>query len=161
MTERSAEDPQQPRSRAAPEAGPGGNGGGGGNGALPAHDVLVVEDDPDINQLVGAYAQLAGFTYRAAHTGGAALAEVDRRKPTVIVLDLMLPDLDGLEVCRRVKSGGRNADVPVIILTALESDASRRRGAEVGAAEYLTKPFDPDTLMRVITRYATDVRGSA
>ena len=136
----------------------GGGGGGGdaaGEGAPPAPQVvLVVEDDPEINQLVGAYAQLAGFEYRAAHTGSAALAEVSRLKPRVIVLDLMLPDLDGLEVCRRVKSERGNADVPVIILTALESEASRRRGAECGATEYLTKPFDPDVLMRVIARHA-------
>src|SRR3954470_13907177 len=67
------------------------------------HDVLVVEDDPEINQLVGAYAELAGYRYRAALTGGAALAEVHHRRPRVIVLDLMLPDIDGLEVCRRVR----------------------------------------------------------
>src|SRR5436190_4100949 len=85
------------------------------------HDVLVVEDDPEINQLVGAYAELAGFRYRAALTGNAALAEVRRQPPQVIVLDLMLPDIDGLEICRRVRkefSDGNN--LPVIILTALE-----------------------------------------
>lgn len=119
-------------------------------------EVLVVDDDPEINQLVGAYAELAGFHYRAAHTGNAALDEVRRRMPRVIVLDLMLPDLDGMEVCRRVKSEAATAQVPVIILTALESDMSRVRGLECGAAEYLTKPFDPDQLMQIISRHGGD-----
>jgi DNA-binding response OmpR family regulator len=117
-------------------------------------DVLVVEDDPEINQLVGAYAELAGYRYRAALTGNAALAEVHRRRPRVIVLDLMLPDIDGLEVCRRVRKECSDGEVPVIILTALESEQTRRSGRECGAAEYLTKPFDPEKLMETIARYA-------
>jgi len=119
------------------------------------HDVLVVEDDPEINQLVGAYAELAGFRYRAALTGNAALAEVRRQPPQVIVLDLMLPDIDGLEICRRVRKEFNNGSVPVIILTALESEQTRRSGIECGAQEYLTKPFDPEQLMSTIARYAT------
>jgi DNA-binding response OmpR family regulator len=119
------------------------------------HDVLVVEDDPEINQLVGAYAELAGFRYRAALTGSAALAEVRRQPPQVIVLDLMLPDIDGLEICRRVRKEFSTGTVPVIILTALESEQTRRSGIECGAQEYLTKPFDPELLMSTIARYAT------
>ena len=117
-------------------------------------DVLVVEDDPEINQLVGAYAEMAGFRYRSALTGNAALAEVRRRPPSVIVLDLMLPDVDGLEVCRRVRSEFVVENVPVIILTALESEQTRRSGRECGASEYLTKPFDPEQLMATIARFA-------
>lgn len=124
-------------------------------GADGRHDVLVVEDDPEINQLVGAYAELAGFRYRAALTGNAALAEVRRQPPQVIVLDLMLPDIDGLEICRRVRKEFSNGIVPVIILTALESEQTRRSGVECGAQEYLTKPFDPELLMSTIARYAT------
>ena len=117
-----------------------------------ADDVLVVEDDQEINELVGAYAQLAGFEYRRALDGSSALAEVSRRAPSVIVLDVMLPDLDGFEICRRLK-GGTSAGVPVIFLTALYDDASRRRGLECGAADYLTKPFDPDRLMQCLERF--------
>jgi two-component system OmpR family response regulator len=117
-------------------------------------DVLVVEDDPQINELVGAYAQLAGFEYRRALTGNAAIDEVARRAPRVIILDVMLPDLDGFEVCRRIKqrqsdAGGR---VPIIFLTAMDSEASRRKGMECGADEYMTKPFDPDHLMASLER---------
>ena len=117
-------------------------------------NVLVVEDDPEINELVGAYAQLAGFEYRRALNGSAALDEARRRPPAVIVLDLMLPDVDGFEVLRRVKADPRTAGVPVIILTALDSERSRQEGRRGGAADYLTKPFDPDRLIETISRHA-------
>lgn len=116
-------------------------------------NVLVVEDDPEINELVGAYARLAGFEYRAALDGATALAEVRRQPPTVIVLDLMLPDFDGFEVCRRIKAELGHPDIPVIILSALDNKTSRREGVQCGAAEYLTKPFDPDRLIDTISRY--------
>lgn len=118
-----------------------------------ADDVLVIEDDPEINELVGAYAQLAGFEYRRALDGSTALAEVSRRAPSVIVLDVMLPDLDGFEICRRLKGDAPSAGVPVIFLTALYDEASRRRGMECGAADYLTKPFDPDRLLESLERH--------
>src|SRR5688500_476007 len=117
-------------------------GGRGPAATAPAGaDVLVVEDDPEINQLIGAYAQLAGFGYRAAHSGGAALEEVRRRRPSVIVLDVMLPDLDGFEVCSRVRRDDAKHEIPVIILTALDGERPRQQGRLCGADEFLTKPF--------------------
>ena len=116
-------------------------------------DVLVVEDDPEINELVGAYVRIAGFEYRAALDGTTALAEVRRHAPTVIVLDLMRPDIDGFEICRRIKGEPGLADIPVIILTALDNKACRREGLECGAADFLTKPFDPDRLIDTISRF--------
>lgn len=125
-----------------------------------ADDVLVVEDDPEINELVGAYAQIAGFEYRRALDGSTALAEVTRRAPSVIVLDVMLPDLDGFEICRRIRGAGAPAaGIPVIFLTALYDDASRRRGVECGAADYLTKPFDPDRLIESLERHGHPTPG--
>ena len=123
-----------------------------------ADDVLVVEDDPEINEMVGAYARLAGFEYRRALNGTDALAEVSRRAPRVIVLDVMLPDLDGFEICRRIKQRQREAGepVPIIFLTAMDSDAARRKGMECGACEYIVKPFDPDELMRSLERFRQD-----
>ena len=119
-----------------------------------ADDVLVVEDDPEINELVGAYAQIAGFEYRRALTGSAALDEVMRRPPRVIVLDVMLPDVDGFEVCRRLKAEGEAAgQVPVIFLTAMDNEAARKKGMECGATEYLTKPFDPDRLIATLEKH--------
>jgi two-component system, OmpR family, response regulator len=119
--------------------------GAGGNG-----NVLVVEDDSSLNQLVGAYVELAGFDYRPALDGQSALRAAAERPPSMVILDLMLPDMDGFEVCRQLKSGPRTAGVPVLMLTALTQDDSRRRGLECGAARYMTKPFDPDELMSAI-----------
>jgi DNA-binding response OmpR family regulator len=120
-------------------------------------EVLVVEDDREINELVGAYAQIAGFGYRSALNGTDALTEVRQRRPSLIVLDLMLPDLDGFEVCRRVRAEAEATGRPIpviIILTALDGAKSRQQGFECGAVDYLTKPFDPDQLMEVINRHA-------
>lgn len=114
------------------------------------HDVLVVEDDATVNALIGAYVELAGFGYRSAVDGEQALREARRRTPSLIVLDIMLPDTDGFEVCRQIKRDTRTADVPVVMLTALSDETSRRRGMECGAAEYLTKPFDPDRFLDVL-----------
>src|SRR5689334_10458537 len=105
------------------------------NGAAHARDVLVVEDDPEMNELVGAYVGIAGFPYRAAFDGGAALEEVRRNPPALMVLDLMLPDQSGLEVCHQVKEQPQGRRVPIIILTALDSEESRRKGRECGADE--------------------------
>ena len=120
-------------------------------------EILVVEDDREINELVGAYAQIAGFGYRSALNGTDALAEVRTRRPALIVLDLMLPDLDGFEVCRRVRAEAQATGRPIpviIILTALDGAKSRQQGLDCGAVDYLTKPFDPDQLMEVISRHA-------
>jgi two-component system OmpR family response regulator len=119
-----------------------------------ADDVLVVEDDPEINELVGAYAQIAGFEYRRALTGSAALDEVHRRAPRIIILDVMLPDVDGFEVCRRLKADGEASGcVPIIFLTAMDNEAARKKGMECGATEYLTKPFDPDRLIATLEKH--------
>jgi DNA-binding response OmpR family regulator len=116
--------------------------------------VLVVEDDPEINRLIGAYVEFAGFRYVAALDGRAALDEIRDHLPCVIVLDLMLPDVSGWEVCRRVKGDGQTQDVPIIILTALDNDDARQEGFRCGASEYLTKPFDPDLLLQLLKKYA-------
>jgi DNA-binding response OmpR family regulator len=125
------------------------------NGANGHPVVLVVEDDPEINQLVGAYAEIAGFTYRSALDGATALREVRENVPSAVVLDLMLPDMDGFEICRRIKSDDATRKIPVIILTALGGEEHRKHGQACGASEYLVKPFDPDTLMAALARHAT------
>jgi DNA-binding response OmpR family regulator len=116
--------------------------------------VLVVEDDQEINELVGAYVQIAGFDYRPASDGATCLREARRVHPCLIVLDLMLPDTDGFEICKRLKSEPETSDIPVLMLTALEGEAERKKGRECGAVEYMTKPFDPDRLMEAIKGFA-------
>jgi DNA-binding response OmpR family regulator len=129
-----------------------------GNGNTPTDDsdglVLVVEDDPEINELVGAYVGIAGFQYVSALNGTDALREAHARHPAVILLDVMLPDIDGFEVCRRLRHEQDTAGVPVIILTALDREEMRRRGLDCGATEFMSKPFDPERLMAAIRRVA-------
>ena len=117
---------------------------------MPRKDVLVVEDEPELNELVGAYVQIAGFDYRAAAGGNDALRKASEHHPALILLDVMLPDVDGFEVCRRLKKEQQTADIPVVMLTALDRDEHRRKGMQCGAVTYLTKPFDPDHLMKTI-----------
>jgi len=126
-----------------------------GNGKHPAQQtVLVVEDDPEINRLIGAYVEFAGFHYVPALDGKQALAHLREHPPTAIILDLMLPDVSGWEVCRLVKKDQATDAIPIIILTALDNDDSRREGIRCGAAEYMTKPFNPDEFLQVLSRYA-------
>lgn len=120
--------------------------------------VLVVEDDPELNSLVGAYAQICGFEYRAALNAAAAFEEIRRGLPSAVILDIMLPDLDGFEVCRILKSDVATAAVPVLLLTALDGADERARGIALGAAEYLAKPFDPDALMQAIRKHTGNGR---
>lgn len=124
--------------------------------STPIPSVLVVEDDPEINALVGAYVELCGFEYRRALDGTAALAEAHRRAPAAVVLDLMLPDVDGFEVCRRLRAAPDTMHTPVIILSAMGDAKSRQHGQSSGADEHLTKPFDPDQFMQVLKTRAGD-----
>ena len=116
--------------------------------------VLIVEDDPEINQLLCEYAQIAGFRTRSALSGTAALALATAEAPNLVLLDLMLPDIDGFEVLRRLKRDPALAHVPVVFLTALTAEDSRAQGRALGAVDYLTKPFDPDELLAVMHRHA-------
>jgi DNA-binding response OmpR family regulator len=130
---------------------------GGGTAQVP-RDVLVVEDDREINELVRAYAEIAGFGSRGALNGNDAVDQVRRRPPALMVLDLMPPDIDGFEVCRRVRAEAEASGKPIpviIILSALDGEKSRQMGRTCGAVDFLTKPFDPDRLMEVIARYAS------
>ena len=117
-----------------------------------ARPVLVVEDDPEINELVGAYVQIAGFNYAKALTGSQAVSMAIATHPALIVLDVMLPDFDGFEVVRRLKAETQTRGIPIVMLTALDRDEYRQKGRSAGAVGYLTKPFDPDQLLAEIKR---------
>ena len=109
-----------------------------------AQSVLVVEDESSIASFVALYLKNAGYAVRTAATGTEALAQVDSERPDLIVLDLMLPDVDGIEVCRRIR---KDSDVPILMLTARDEDVDKIIGLEVGADDYLTKPFNPRELV--------------
>jgi DNA-binding response OmpR family regulator len=108
------------------------------------HSILVVEDEASIASFVAMYLKRAGFAVRVASTGEGALEQAAEEAPSLIVLDLMLPDLDGIDVCRRVR---QRADVPILMLTARDDDVDKIIGLEVGADDYLTKPFNPGELV--------------
>jgi two-component system, OmpR family, alkaline phosphatase synthesis response regulator PhoP len=109
--------------------------------------VLVVEDDPDIAQLVAHYLEKAGFSAELLASGRDALAAIAARPPDVIVLDLMLPQVDGLEICRVVRGNAATAAIPIIMLTARAEESDRIVGLEIGADDYLGKPFSPNELV--------------
>jgi two-component system alkaline phosphatase synthesis response regulator PhoP len=102
--------------------------------------VLVVEDEPQIAQIVRDYLQHAGFAVLTAADGAEALALGRERTPDLLVLDLGLPGMDGLDVARRLR---RDTDIPIIMLTARVDESDRLRGLEIGADDYVTKPFSP------------------
>jgi DNA-binding response OmpR family regulator len=107
--------------------------------------VLVVDDDPTVSDVVRRYLERAGFEVALAADGPTAMAAFEQRRPALVVLDLMLPGMDGLEVCRRMRA--RDGDVPVVMLTALGEEADRVVGLEIGADDYVTKPFSPRELV--------------
>ncbi|TXL91762.1 response regulator transcription factor [Streptomyces sp. IB2014 016-6] len=127
-----------------PIGGDAGHGGDGANGQAPAH-VLVVDDDPTVAEVVAGYLDRAGHDVARAADGPSALARFARRRPDLVVLDLMLPGMDGFEVCRRMREQG--GPVPVIMLTARGDEEDRVLGLETGADDYVTKPFSPRELV--------------
>ncbi|MBN2231508.1 MAG: response regulator transcription factor [Deltaproteobacteria bacterium] len=109
--------------------------------------ILVVEDEEDILQLVEYNLRTEGFAVTGVTSGEAALRKVKKDPPALIVLDLMLPGVDGLEVCRRVKDDPAGAGIPVVMLTAKGEEADIVAGLEMGADDYITKPFSPRVLI--------------
>jgi len=106
--------------------------------------VLVVDDEPNIVELARMYLEKEGYRVESASNGATALEQIQTREPALIVLDLMLPELDGFEVCRRTRA---RSDVPIIMLTARDEDVDKIVGLELGADDYLTKPFNPRELV--------------
>ncbi len=111
----------------------------------PGPLVLVVDDEVAVNELLVSALQFNGFTVMSVGTGTEALRAVEKERPSIVVLDVNLPDFDGFEVCRRMRAYGH--DVPVIFLTARNESTSMRTGFERGGDDYLTKPFRIDELV--------------
>lgn len=112
-----------------------------------AKTVLVVEDDVEINELLGEYLGLEEMTYVAAFKGQDGIDKVDREPPDAVILDLMLPDIDGYTVCKHISSHRATANIPVIMLTCCNSPEDQQKGLESGALRYMNKPFLPDDLI--------------
>jgi DNA-binding response OmpR family regulator len=110
--------------------------------------VLVVDDEPQARTMLRLILARAGFEVLEAQDGYEALAEVDRALPDAMILDIMMPGIDGFEVCERLRGDERTADLPIIMLSAKADPKSISRGLSLGANEYLTKPVTPDDLTR-------------
>lgn len=111
---------------------------------MAAQLILVIEDDPDTVELVRGYLEREGFAVSMASDGKSGLERALTEPPALVVLDLMLPGVDGVEVCRRLRA---SSDVPVLMLTARADEADKLVGLAVGADDYLTKPFSPRELV--------------
>ena len=119
----------------------------GREGNLPVKSVLVIEDEMDILDLVEYHLVQAGFTVLKAPDGESGLELARTKKPTLIILDIMLPKMDGKEVCRALKSSPATEWIPVMMLTAKAEEVDRIVGFELGADDYVTKPFSPRELV--------------
>lgn len=126
--------------------------------------LLMIEDDNRLADMVGEYLSQSGFNFKHAADGSEGLAHLQVNLVDLIVLDLMLPDMDGLEICRRIRAlGGSLAKTPILMLTAKGDPLDRVIGLEVGADDYLAKPFEPRELLariRAILRRSQDSTGA-
>jgi len=109
--------------------------------------VLIVDDDPDIQRLVSYNLSQAGFEVNLAASGRTALESIQKQPPDLIILDLMLPDVDGMEVCRTLRQRETSRSIPIIMLTARGEEIDRVIGFELGADDYVPKPFSPRELV--------------
>jgi two-component system alkaline phosphatase synthesis response regulator PhoP len=109
--------------------------------------ILVAEDDPDIANLLAHYLQRAGFEADLVASGADVLPRIKKAPPDVLLLDVMLPGLDGLSVCRTVRSDQRTASIPIIMVTAKTDESDRIVGLELGADDYIAKPFSPNEVI--------------
>jgi DNA-binding response OmpR family regulator len=123
--------------------------------------ILIVEDEPKISQLVGDYLKRAGYEVQTAYDGKTALSHAKTDKPDLVVLDLGLPQMDGLDFTREFR---KSSNAPIIMLTARSEESDKLIGLELGADDYITKPFSPKELVarvRVIFRRIENVRSTA
>jgi DNA-binding response OmpR family regulator len=123
--------------------------------------VLVVEDEPDIRDLLVLHLEHAGYRCHIAASGPQAIESVRRLTPDLVVLDVMLPGMDGLEVCRRLRADPHSAAIPVVMLTARTDEVDRVVGLEMGADDYVTKPFSPRELVARVRAVLRRTRSNA
>ena len=126
--------------------------------------VLIVEDEPDIRELVVHHLKREGYKVSAASSGEEALRQVQAAPPDLVILDLMMPAMDGLEVCRRLRQDPSTVSLPIVMLTAKGDEVDRVLGLEIGADDYIVKPFSPKELLarvRAVLRRSRPAPGAA
>ncbi len=115
--------------------------------AMAREHILVVDDEEDLQELLRYNLEKEGFSVTCVSTGEDALAQIKKKSPSLVLLDLMLPGIDGFDVCRKLKSDSATSGIPVVMLTAKGEDADIVAGLELGADDYATKPFSPKVLV--------------
>lgn len=116
------------------------------------HSILAVDDEPDVTELIRFHLGQAGYTVMTASSGREALETVRCCRPDLVLLDLMLPDIDGFGVCEILRRSAATASIPIVILTAWATQDARELGMESGALDYVTKPFSPRDLVNLVNR---------
>ncbi|MGA2916172.1 MAG: response regulator [Sedimentisphaerales bacterium] len=119
---------------------------------MPKENILIVDDEEDVLELLRFNLEKNGYKIDAAVSGEEALTKARGKLPDLIILDLMLPGIDGLEVCKRLKGDTKTVNIPVIMLTAKSEEADIITGLELGAQDYITKPFSPKVLVARVRR---------
>src|SRR5688572_10458800 len=109
--------------------------------------ILVIDDEKDLVELVRSNLERDGFDVASANDGSTGLQQAKKTLPTLILLDIMMPGMDGLEVCREIRADSRTRSIPVIMLTARAEETDKVVGLELGADDYVTKPFSPRELV--------------
>ncbi len=120
--------------------------------------ILVVDDEQSISEVVSLYLMRSGYTVQVVHNGKAAIQALTQRKPDLVILDLMLPEIDGWEITRRLRAEG---NTPIIMLTARKEEADRILGLEMGADDYVVKPFSPQELVSRVRAVLRRAQGAA
>ena len=110
---------------------------------VPTEKILIVEDEPDVAELLAHHLKAAGFGVEIAENGRIALAAIKNQPPSLVVLDLMLPEMSGLDLCRTVKADPKTSNIAIVILSAKIEELDRVLGFELGADDYVVKPFSP------------------
>src|ERR1019366_50585 len=126
--------------------------------------ILVVEDDKDISELITYNLEREGYDIACLYDGSQVVDFVHKRKPELIILDLMLPEVDGIEICRLLKSDAAVKHIPIVMLTAKSEEADVVVGLQMGADDYIPKPFSPKVLVariKAITRRLADLQLSS
>ena len=120
--------------------------------------IMVIDDDPDLVTLLRLMLEQKGFNVMCAYDGLQVFAGLEKQKPNLILLDIMIPEMDGLEVLRRLKAAPETSSIPIILLTALDEDENILTGYKMGADHYITKPFKRTHLVAVINHLLSEGR---
>lgn len=122
--------------------------------------VLIVDDNQDAIHILTAVLKRGGYLVSVAKNGVDAIDKVREEQPALILLDIMMPKMDGFEVCQEIKGNEETRNIPILMITARKDAESRKRGLEVGASEYLVKPIHPAEVLRKVQEYLGDDRSS-